>query len=525
MTAVMDTLREYVRKLRKKVESYSSVEIWSKIGSLIFLGICSGGFMIQVVQISDSYFKYETRIVNDISFPFKIPTPSMSICFRYGDIIDYDMVWEKYPDANISYEGGLEDDFVALSNTLTIKDLFEMTPKELDLYLFCSMRKKESFFLQDYFDDNCTQVFRVFKFYILNYVCYKFNFTEVFSGRVHTFEHLAFTLDNPGLIYEISLNLTAFLLADYIRIVIHSPKHYPTDSIGFAPTLRRIIDKETGKGKYNYFDIDFYGIEQKRLPPPYTTECRDYGQETADNQRTCQIKCKSEGTVKNFRKVMFNHIQSSPLEIGHMTEQLYLRNQTMVIMEGLAKECERQCNELACFDKMWVTTPKKVPTEPRGLDFRVSSPKHMYYSTEHLPKLEFMDYFVYVSSCFGLWFGISVWQVNPFPLLIRTITQWHEKRGEKEGSKSANNESNLPARFTGTTNPGSEPERNDRVSNRMRTFTERNLQQPLQQSPLYLHYPTTSFATDRSTSYDTDFGFGRKDKTVCPDCQKEKNKR
>jgi hypothetical protein len=455
------------------------------------------GFMMQVVTISESYFTYDVRIVNEISFPFKLPIPGLSVCFRYGDIFDYDLFEEKYPEANITYEQGLEDDFADLSNIVTIEDLFEMTPNDEELYVSCSMRKPASFFLEDWEGDNCSKIFQVSKFYILNYICYRFNFTEEYDKRELSFEHIAFTLDVPGLIYEISLNETAFANADFLRIVIHASDFYPSDSIGFAPTLRRIIDKTTGKGKYNYFYIDFYGIDLKRLPSPYKTHCRKYGDnEAMDNQRACHFQCLTNGTKTEYKKVMFNDIAMFPIPMGHMTEQLYKQNQTLEFMKNLDDRCSETCKELSCYESLKITTPKKVPTEPKGLDFRVNSPKHMYYKTEYLPKLDFMDYFVYISSSFGIWFGISIFQINPFPLLIHTI----DRQFKREKSQGRNIDSK-----GGTSITWNERRKCPAGKRNKRNvlFAENHQEsEPLYRSSpqgqffpsLYLHYPSNSSA-------------------------------
>ena len=408
-------------------------ETWSRLTNYLMFAVCSVGLLYQVIEISILYFTYTTTDNEDLVAPGFTPNPALSLCFRYGDIINYDMLNEKYPEANISYSEQKAVDYIGLYPLVTIKDLFEMTPNIPDILLACKLRQSSGIFIDSYEGEEiCSKIFAVTKYYTMVFICYFFNYTQEYSGRNTTFSILASSPVDQGMIFQVKLNLTSFKRADVIRPIVHGVTYYPLNSMGVTPDTRRVYNEEEGKAKTDSFSVDYYSGYMKRLPPPYPTMCEDYSKRGFLLQRDCIDACVSAITLKIWSKVSFTSFVTKSLDAGHLSEtELDEAGETIFIQD--IKKCRKSCSALSCIDGMTITSsdgiessPDKKIEEP-GLEFKVNIPRRMGHSTEVLPAMDLTAYFVYISSCLGLWYGVSCLILDPEPLIMLIATYFMGK--------------------------------------------------------------------------------------------------
>lgn len=397
--------------------SNNSVNLFNKFTSVFYLAFCIAGFVYQVVLISNVFFRYDVILNNELYLPGKLKLPGLNVCFRYGDIIDFDMINAKYPGKNLTYEEGVKNNFEDLQNVVTIEDIYDMTPYDPDILIFCSVRTVPSYYLTDLKgDEECHKLYwEVTQYFIMGLICYKFNHTHEFQNETLEIDQVAFTYDNPGMIFQISLNQTSFARADYFRAIVTEGVRDPTETLGFAQTMRRLYDPVEKSGEFNSFRIDFYRYRVSRLKPPYTTWCREYHEKSTkmkQSQKDCINICISKQSRELLGKVMFNQAEIK-WNMSHVTQKTLEDDKVLEIFQRFQKVCLDECSQIPCEEGRSVSQIESIPTEAKGIDFTVSSPMHMFYHIMYYPKLTFMDYFVYVSSCIGVWFGLSFWRLNP----------------------------------------------------------------------------------------------------------------
>lgn len=245
-------------------------------------------------------------------------------------------------------------------------------------------------------------------------------------------ENLMFTTDHPGLFVQVTLNRTLFRRADQIRPLVHTAS-LPTIVVGYSVRVRRNIDPETGKSQFNYFTLSNYRIKTSTLGPPYLTNCLDYASiGIAGGKRECFLKCMTNDTIRKFGKVFFSDAIDKPVDLQIVSRDLIENNSTSSEFQASLNGCDSRCSRPDCNDYFYVTEATVVAAKVAGILFRVEAPRHLFYSTVYSPKITFIDFFVYISSLFGVWFGFSAWDMNPVPKFHKLRALKDRKKREKE---------------------------------------------------------------------------------------------
>jgi hypothetical protein len=292
----------------------------------------------------------------------------------------------------------------------------------------------------------CNEVFTVDKYYSMDYLCYIFNYTTEYWGGYTTFDVIGYTPDEQGLILQLELNITLFQKADEIKPIVHMAEYLPINSIGVTPPTQRVYDHEKGRGKYDHFAIDYYSTGIFRLPPPYPTMCLDYmkwGRKKFTLQKDCIDDCVDRTTFKSWHRVMFMGIIREALDVHHVTKRFV--NETLEKeLSKIFVKCKNHCGRLPCIDAMSICSTSRLEIgydEAESIEFRVNIPQRMSHRTYVYPGLGIMEYFIYVSSCVNLWFGLSSMDINPFPMIMKTGNAFFQTKGTSTLRKKSGNES------------------------------------------------------------------------------------
>ena len=381
-----------------------------------FIALCIMGFVFQVYNIGNNYFKYLTATTTDIKMPLKLRTPAVSLCVRYGDVI-------KGKDGKWTYtmnDTERMEHLLHLQTTMTLKNIFEMTPPTENLLTSCLQRKQGSYRAIEYNASECGPLFKISKYFIMEFICYRF---EPFDwtpqdSPFYSYQNIAFSLGFAGLFYGLVLNYDSMEGINFFKIVAHSSDNMPYDSLAFAPTLYRIAD---GEPKYNNIKIVYSFLKIQLLPPPYVTNCRVYKSEgSGGGKKVCIDECIKKGLNELNGKLPFNKIENMTLDQEIVTD-LDLENDTFVHqLQEIEDDCTKVCVQPACKKRFYLgVLEKEESSGEQKFTLQVNAPNLPLFSVRHRELITASGFFVYISSCFGIWFGLSV-------LSFRPNTLWQE---------------------------------------------------------------------------------------------------
>lgn len=394
-----------------------------KVLSIIFYIICFGGFIFQVSDLFNLYFKYQMITELTVAIPDELSLPDLNFCVRYIDIFEYERFTSKTGVKITFNPHNVTTKRVQTAEITTISELFDYTPSVDDLFNDCVIKKPSSHQYVEKVGKDCYTLFSVTKYYVQEYICYRFHL-KPYANSTYYYNNLAYSLTHQGMIYAIGLKLTVFRPVNRFKAIIseNGPKFFPTKSIAFAPDLLRNYNETTKLAQYSYFKASYGYLFNNLLPPPYPTKCRHYASDTNFvNQPDCRMKCLTKLTLKSFNKVPFAYIISEKVNYRHLSLIDILNNSTELDKDEL--ECRDKCAFNDCIDYLSFTY---VSQEENGRDendfrFQVSIPREPFVSVLYLPKIEFSELLIYVLSCVGTWFGVSIISLDPVKLIVRCV--------------------------------------------------------------------------------------------------------
>ena len=386
-------------------------KIKSPFLNLVFKLLCLIGCDYQITKISLEYFSFKTTTKTTFQIDSTVDDPAIVYCTRYTDIIDRTN-YQKYGIYKRSRYNSTE--FLSDTTKLTISDIFHLTPNPNDTIISCEIRRNE-YKTARYFQDYCYSIFRVTKYQEGPYICYQFQTKNALSS--FKCDQAAFAYIGLNVLYRITIQ-SQFLLSNTLKLISFVPDNQinpilnlPTTSRRFYSYRLRYGDDEPKKSKHNYFLVsgDLYLIT--RLEKPYDTKC-------TRNKEHAEFACRRRCIITAFKKHGYfpaTEYTLSPLPIKHMNTQAFF-NKTL-IRDTMTRSdiCRKICNQKFCNEKFSVTDVSSTPELYNGLITIMSSCSNRpVVVIEYLPRITLMEFVMYISSSFGIWFGVSVLSINPF---------------------------------------------------------------------------------------------------------------
>lgn len=377
----------------------------------LFRFACFLGLAVQLFFVGHSYFRYDTVSDLLIDIPKDIDLPDLSICFRYTDLFNK-AAFQNQTNTTLPFID-TDSELNTVQKLVTIKEIFSFTPPTKGIIKSCLFREPASYKTKESSGDDCDGVFSIGKFYLQEYVCYKFsqkigNDTERFS-----FEKISYSLSFSGTFYSIRLDLKFFEGAHYFKAMVHSKTTYPYRSAALSPVINRLVNPVTLKGRYNTFDLTYSMLFTTRLPSPYATNCKDYSKDNFTSANDCLSRCLFNKTQERFGKTPFSTILYDQADMKHINVE-DLANATIskayILLESL---CANRCSNMDCINDITITKVT-YDTHDDNLEFNVNVPREPVFKIRFSPRYPTAEFVVTVSSCLGIWFGFSVLSLNPF---------------------------------------------------------------------------------------------------------------
>ena len=407
--------------LRRKI--LKSMNFHREFAAAIFILICASGCLVQVHQVSDVYFKYRTSTKTQYVVKEVENYQTLVYCPRFTDILNR----TRYKEYGILPQPPQRLKYVYREiGNLTIKDIMELTPKASETMNGCLVRNSNSSGkLRDLNSTECYGLFSVRKSINGERVCYSF----VPLTRVnYSVGDAASALTHETIAYE--LHLSSCIGRAYVGVLV---SHFIDLNIDLDPTP--LISRMYGakKDNINTFKESLFFVYGEsyqifRLPLPYERGCI-----SGHSQQGCYENCLSK-KLRTINRASFSEFHTQPLDIKLLTWNDF-KNKTMVKMtKRIYQECHVNCKtKLDCYMDFAVSYAKENTSPTKSFMFLSMIPKAPYISAHSIPLLNFVDYLCHVGSSLGIWFGLSIFSLDPITFLTHCAKRKSQSLGTQQG--------------------------------------------------------------------------------------------
>lgn len=358
----------------------------------LYCGVCFIAFTYQLSSLGIEYFKYNTISKIEVSFQDEQQYPTLTFCMYQTDI-----------NNTILNKRNPPHDY----NNLTVKQLFQLTPKEEDVISNCSLRDDFHYGLVPQSQNSCLSFFVVSKAVRGTFVCYSFTPRQL---QTYSWTRAATSFRQKGQVYDISLSLN---IKPHHIILVTS---FIASSVNSVPTLSRNFAQKIIPSLDNTILISLYQYILNALPNPYNTHCIQ-----GHDQDLCNSACLGKQLLTIDRLPYSSFITNSSLkkkivnlqDIENATLSDFVRNSN--------DKCRSKCSRVPCFQAISFTDSAMSHYPESATSLRIVSmvPNKPVFSVSSIPATPPLDFLVYLCNCFGIWFGLSIITLNPLPLLQR----------------------------------------------------------------------------------------------------------
>lgn len=453
-----------------------------KISQFIFSSIyifgCLAGLCYQVYLVSDVYFGYKVTTEVTVTYPDRHYPQAICLCVKYPDIIDNEKL--KRTGKELVYD--VETDRKALPTAgeeLTVEEIFDYTPKETEILKSVLFRKNMAYRLFTLNGPEIYNHFKVEKFVYLEYVCYKV-FKSDTSDQHMSYSSLAVTPISPGLVYHIVLEknmwntstlriantnretipyrplmVTSLVKRKFHRVVIEYEQVETTKESNSTEQTNSTKEEEPKKTKTsevkivtydNVFTVYQVKTTVHNLPPPFTTKCRDYGEEmTGWSRAACIEDCMKNEILNSTGRMPFTYILTGPIPAPLVNYRDVSTNDTWAAeLFRVETFCiKKECRQPNCIEHRNLTRlsirENMDDDEPFSIQQVVT--QEPWIDINARPAMNTVEYVTYVTSLVTTYLGFSALSLEPISMFLK-VKNYLSERDKKEQKKKAKNPNN-----------------------------------------------------------------------------------
>ena len=370
----------------KKVKKLKKWLHFSKILWWFNITLCSIGFLFQFISLSVQYFEYETSSKIEVSLEDRQKYPTLGLCMYTGDLLRIN---------NVSQQ---------LSN-LTVRQIFETTPKGEDLILGCALRDDSHYGLTNQSPATCREFFSISEALRGPFICYNF-----VPGESQTFPltKVATSYRQKAQVYGISLSLPLepyfMVVVTYYFPLVHPP--IPTTSRSFGQkVIPNIHNTILSAGHLNIFEA---------LPSPYDTRCVKKHNKDLCISGCLRVKLREINRLPYSSYIIDKNLDMKIINLGDLKQ-----HSVSELVKQAQSYCSNQCSRLPCHEGVAITEAHTSYYPRAQVPLRIVAmvPNKPTVSMIAIPVMMPLDFFLYIWNCFGIWFGFSIVCCNPIKVI------------------------------------------------------------------------------------------------------------
>ena len=388
----------------------------SRSWRLAFRLACLCGLLMQIFSISVKFFAYTTiaRLETDVgNKPFT--SPDFILCLPYTDLLDYERIQRE---TGLRADRRSDHELMLLTSRLTVAQLLKYTPPADALTNWIRYRVNTSLLIQTASNQSAVRrLMDVDKFLLQEFMCYnsKRRDTDRLSFAV---QRVGSALHDSHLVYEVRVG-HAMRAASRYRLVLTTGR-FDYLSMVYCPVVERL--SHDASLRFTSASFAFTRFDMHLLPVPWDTACLTEEYVTDD---VCWFPCLADAISQQtgLDRVSFNTRSSRPM--ARRVLSLHdLRNESVdqAFVRANMETCSR-CFYHVCHKRFTSTVLHHTSLAVAEHEFavRILSPAEPQVSvfTEKLLSPE--EYLIFLTSCFGVWFGLSLASLNPFSSLVHRL--------------------------------------------------------------------------------------------------------
>ncbi|XP_053207726.1 uncharacterized protein LOC128391806 [Panonychus citri] len=413
------------QKLQEQQKQIKKIQRWYQILDLIILITATIGCIYQTILVTAVYL--EKQVITDIRIQFSevVRIPDLSICLYFYNFVSYQNLKTRAPKIFSRLKGKFpsvtnqsnfnEWKFSADAITfmtiefshLTISQMMEIM-HETDLLIdkiiptIRQMDLVENVKLDEVND--CVVTTSVKE----PYVCMTVS-CPVLEARHLQQKDLELT-QYLGTVIAIYFKHELFIATEEYYVYLHPAGTLP---YGTQMSSVTIVTEENA----HKFYIEYKGFEANLLPPPYTTQCKDYTVEGFKSQAHALEACRNNASLERFGCSFYSDVVSADSNARLAISDYYL-NYGDPRRRKVINEIYDNCSKLHwapdCKQKYFVPRIQKVARIDSSYSILcLSMPTEPDISNTCQPKLPLFEYIIYIGSILGTWFGFSILTSSP----------------------------------------------------------------------------------------------------------------
>lgn len=361
------------------------------------ISICSIGLLIQLEQISERYFKFQTRSDIQLSIPDSITVPATSTCWYLKDIMKNMKgkdVWQFYEEFD----------------NMTMDQIFEQVSETNEIFVdkrSCAIRLPNK--LVNIYPNRtvCSKLFIIERYIQRNFICYKFYASIIDQNQKLDMTEYSLTPTMSGMIYRLSLKPDIFGDNTYFTTFSHSLQTSDLYDSMFSQSLFYYRDNRT-KHSFVQMKLTSSGTTIDRLKAPYDTDCHIY--DPFETGAEYNYRGLLNETINIFGRIhTFYPISESENMKYKMISSQILSDQTFL---KSFNEIYKKYNKTLYDCHLQYLVSKFTLSFGTEVTVDVYWPQDSDILMNYVPVYDLIDYLLYVCSSFGIWFGLSVLSVS-----------------------------------------------------------------------------------------------------------------
>ena len=376
-----------------------SESILNKFAFCYFILTCLG-FLFHLQEISREYFLYRTVNRMEVHLDDLMPTPHLSLCFRYWDILPND----------IQSQTDMDD--------LSLEEIFNKTPRVQETLKNCLVRDPETHLMlnSSKTSSECLEEeLKIQKYFMQEHICYDFSTLRL---KLYPLLKTAHSLWHANLIYQVELSEKLLQGKLFMPIVYIVPQEVDKSRFKY-PLTSRNFGKYMNRVRNNKFAVYHSWEMIHLLPPPFESNCV-----YMSGKEECFRKCLIYKLSKRIKRLPYSEIIPEDHEEGVDLKLNPLSKTDLDSIDWIAyqaalktseDECNNKCTQRNCDHFYTLTTIYSEINETmnRSLLFKVMTPESPTLVNRLVPSLGITEFIIYICSCFGIWFGVGVLSFSP----------------------------------------------------------------------------------------------------------------